>query len=119
MVANLLPEGVGRAVQAADCPKVFVPNTGGRDPEAVGLTLTDQVDRLLAYLRRDAPAAIAPADVLTFVLVDSQRGDYPGGVDREALESRGLTVIDTPLVDEARPPDIHPERLVAVLLSLA
>jgi CofD-related protein of GAK system len=119
VVANLLPEGVGRAVQAADCPKVFVPNTGGRDPEAVGLTLTDQVDRLLVYLRRDAPAAIAPADVLTFVAVDSERGDYPGGVDREALESRGLTVIDTPLVDETRPPDIHPERLVAVLLSLA
>ncbi|MFP4306374.1 MAG: GAK system CofD-like protein [Desulfococcaceae bacterium] len=119
VVANLLPEGVGRAVQAADCPKVFVPNTGERDPEAVGMTLTDLVDRLLIYLRRDDPAAISAADVLNFVLVDSERGNYPGGVDRKALESRGVTVLDAPLVDERRAPDIDPALLVSILLSLA
>lgn len=119
VVANLLPAGMGRAVAAADCPKVFVPNTGGRDPEAVGLTLTEQVDRLLFYLRRDDPGGIAASDVLGYVLVDEERGAYPGGVDRPALESLGVTVLDTPLVAESDPPNIDPARLVALLLSLA
>lgn len=119
VVANLLPDGVGRAVAAADCPKVFVPNTGGRDPEAVGMTLTDQADELLRYLRRDDPSGIAGSDVLGYILVDSENGAYPGGVDKAALETRGLTVIDTPLVAPDRPPDIDPARLVAILLSMA
>ena len=35
VVANLLPEGMGRAVAANPCPKVFIPNLG-RDPRMPG-----------------------------------------------------------------------------------
>ena len=34
LLVNLLPRGVGRAVASADCPKVYIPNTG-RDKEWV------------------------------------------------------------------------------------
>ena len=34
VLSNLLPDGVGRAVAAARCPKIYIPNSG-RDTEAV------------------------------------------------------------------------------------
>ena len=46
VLSNLLPDGVGRAVAAARCPKIYIPNSG-RDTEAQGLSLTAQVDMLL------------------------------------------------------------------------
>jgi CofD-related protein of GAK system len=119
LAANLLPAGVGRAIAAADCPKVFVPNTGDRDPEAIGLTVVERVRRLLGFLRRDDPERISVSDVLSHVLVDPENGAYPGGVDRAALESMGVEAIRAPLVEPAGAPDIDPSRLVALLLSLA
>lgn len=38
LLANLLPEGVGRAIHANRCPKVFIPNSSP-DPEQAGLGL--------------------------------------------------------------------------------
>ena len=36
VLSNLLPDGVGRAVAAARCPKIYIPNSG-KDTEAQGL----------------------------------------------------------------------------------
>src|SRR5262249_9429671 len=49
LVACLLPRGIGDAVAEAGCPKVYVPNCGV-DPEQIGLSPAQAVERLLTYL---------------------------------------------------------------------
>ena len=88
VLSNLLPDGVGRAVAAARCPKIYIPNSG-KDTEAQGLTLTAQVDMLLRHLQQDAPQA-GPGDLLHAVLLDSRHGRYPGGIEWKELERRGI-----------------------------
>ncbi|HML54442.1 MAG TPA: hypothetical protein PKC79_10125 [Solidesulfovibrio magneticus] len=116
----LLAYGVGAALAATRCPKVFVPNTG-TDPELLGHTLELQVERLLRHLRGDAPDAIAPRDVLDFVLVDTKGGRYPGGIPRAMLQrlgELGIRVLDCPLVSRQSAPYIDERLLNPVLLSL-
>ena len=114
VVANLLPQGVGEAVAANHCPKVFVPNTG-RDPEAAGISVADQVALLMRHLRRSG----APDDgeVLDFVLVDSRGGDYPGGLAPAAVKALGVEIIDCPLVAGGKS-KIDGRLLCEALLSL-
>jgi len=115
VVANLLPVGVGKAVAENPCPKVFVPSTGN-DPEAAGLTVSDQVRLLKKYLCKSG--APENADVLRVVIVDSENGDYCGGIDTEELDSLGVAVVDCLLITEQSKPYIDEHRLSEVLLSL-
>jgi len=117
VVANLLPEGIGRAVSKSKCPKVFTPNTG-TDPELKGHSLTDQIKKLLYYLRKDDPENIKIKDVLNFVLVDSVNGIYPDGIDKKEINKLGIRVIDCELVSEESTPYLDPELLSQALLSL-
>lgn len=120
VIANLLPSGVGRAILANPCPKVYVPNCCP-DPEQTGKTLEQLVATLIDTLcadlditRNDCPNE----HLLNIVLLDSQRGDYPGGVSIPALERMGVTVIDTRLISEQSAPYYDNELLVTALLSL-
>lgn len=117
VMACLLPRGVGSAVARAGCPKVYVPNCG-EDPEELGLAPHDQVRVLLEQLRRDAGEDTPTELLLHFVLIDSERGEYAGGLDIDAIESHGVEVIDTPLVRPDTAPLIDSRRLVELLLSL-
>ena len=117
VVANLLPQGIGRAIRDAPCPKIYIPNTG-QDPEQCGLALGDCVDQLLAVLRLDAGDATPTSELLDFVLVDSRNGDYPGGVDADAVTAQGIPILDMPLVSAASRPALDPELLSAILLAL-
>lgn len=120
VLANLLPQGVGRAVAAAPCPKIFIPNSGG-DAELHGLTVAGQAELLLRYLREDAPQA-ADAQLLQAVLVDSRHGRYEGGLDsgeRERLARLGLRLVDRDVVLEADPRQHAPEATAMALLELA
>ena len=117
VVANLLPQGVGRAVRSAPCPKVYVPNTG-HDPEQLGHSVASCAARLLSQLRRDAGEDAPAAELLDFVLVDSAGGDYPGGLEAEAVRAQGVTLVDLPLVTPASRPGLDPELLARALLSL-
>ena len=69
LVANVLPEGVGRAVAANPCPKVWIPNLGF-DPEQLAMGFGETLQQLLTPLRRDHPAAAAKA-MVSHVIVDS------------------------------------------------
>ena len=115
VVANLLPDGVGAAVAANGCPKAFVPNTGA-DPEAVGMTVTDQVKRLLSTLEQSG--APTGRDGLDFIVVDSKNGKY-SGLDKKRIRDLGVEIIDCPLVASGSDPYIDPVRLSEALLSLA
>jgi CofD-related protein of GAK system len=117
VMACLLPRGVGAAVSRAGCPKVYVPNCG-EDPEERGLAPHDQVRVLLEQLRRDAGEDTPTELLLHFVLVDSERGDYAGGLDVDAIEAHGVEVIDTPLINDETAPLLEPRSLVELLLSL-
>eukprot|EP00831_Metopus_contortus_P028530 TRINITY_DN23686_c0_g1_i1.p2 TRINITY_DN23686_c0_g1~~TRINITY_DN23686_c0_g1_i1.p2 ORF type:complete len:157 (+),score=77.04 TRINITY_DN23686_c0_g1_i1:46-516(+) len=112
VVANLLPSGVGRAVAANACPKVFVPSTG-LDPEARGLSVSAQA----GVLRRHLAGSGAPpeSDVLGHVIVDTRNGEYPGGINRKGIRDQGLDVVDCPLVTARSAPNID-ERLLSDVL---
>jgi CofD-related protein of GAK system len=117
LIANVLPHGVGRAVQTASCPKVYIPSTG-HDPEAIGMNLADQVTTLARYLRRDDPGSIALTDILNFILLDRTKGIYQEDADGMTLEKMGVTILDVDLFEETPGPSFHPARLAEILISL-
>ena len=120
VMANLLPQGVGRAIAAAPCPKMFIPNSG-RDPELCGLTLAGQVEMLLRQLREDAPEA-ATASLLHWVALDARNGRYPGGTGpelRERLARMGVGLLCREMVSPADAQRHVPEQTVQVLLEAA
>lgn len=116
LVATLLPEGVGQAICRTPCPKVYIPSMGN-DPEAVGMSVTDQLTVLLDTLQLDAPNAEVN-DLVNFILIDSKAGQYQTKPKKKELEALGVTVIDMPLVSEKSQPLIDPQNLVEILLSL-
>lgn len=115
VVANLLPMGVGAAVAANPCPKVFVPNTVP-DPETQGMSIEEQIQVLRSYLHESG--APKQSDVLRYVVIDSKNANYPGGLDTKGIENQGVTIIDCPLICETEEGIIDGQRLVEILLSL-
>lgn len=117
LLANLLPEGVGRAILANRCPKVFIPNSSP-DPEQAGMGLEQQISVLLDTLRRDIGEARPAHELVNFVLLDRARGDYPGELSDAFLNELGITLIDTRLIGESGTPHYDPDLLATALLSL-
>ncbi|MES9937373.1 MAG: GAK system CofD-like protein [Sedimenticola sp.] len=117
LLANLLPEGVGRAVAANDCPKVYIPNLGS-DPEQIGMDLEDMVKELLKQLQVDLPGGCANDRLLNFVLMDSRSGSYPKGLSSKLLQKLGIELIDVKLVSKQSAPYYDNDLLVSALLSL-
>jgi len=117
LIANILPDGVSAAIACVDRPKVYVPNLG-RDPEQIGMTLEQCVIKLLEYLRPGIAAGCRNEDLLNFVLLDSNNGDYPSSLPLSKIEKLGIKVIDTRLVTKRSAPHYDPELLVHALLSL-
>ncbi|MBV1788106.1 GAK system CofD-like protein [Marinobacterium sp. D7] len=118
LIANLLPDGVGRSISRNDCPKVFIPNQGS-DPEQLGMTLADSITTLVDYLKRDDVENLQVSDLLNFIIVDSASGQYPGGIPYPLLDSLGIQVIDLDLIHSSADGYYDNERLVAALLSLS
>jgi CofD-related protein of GAK system len=117
VLANLLPAGVGRAIAAAGCPRVYIPNTG-HDPEQRGMSVVGAVEALLEYARADAGSDLPLSRVVNFVLLDRDPDNYAMRVDADRLERMGVQVILLDLVTESSHPYIHPQRLTETLLSL-
>jgi CofD-related protein of GAK system len=117
LIANLLPDGVSAAIACDDRPKVYVPNLG-RDPEQIGMTLEQCVITLLEQLRSGISGDCRNEDLLNFILLDSNNGDYPSPFPLSKIEKLGITVIDTRLVTKRSAPHYDPELLVHALLSL-
>ena len=117
LVATMLPQGVAAAISRNGCPKVFIPNTGN-DPECFGMSLSDQVETLCHYLKRDLPDPFDLRDVLNFVLLDDEQHRYTGRLSAKKLERDGIQILRCPLVTKKTHPLIDAERLIPVLLSL-
>jgi len=116
LLANLLPVGVGASVSKAECPKLYIPNTG-IDPEQQGLSVADRVALLLRTLRRDAGPHTDTARLLHTVLVDSARGSYPGGIDAEGITAQGVELRDLPLVQPDNVQRHIPELVTRAILA--
>lgn len=116
VLANLLPEGIGRAIAAADCPKVFVPNADA-DPEMRGMSVADAIEALLRFVRKDA-GDVGVERILDGVLLDVADESYAYAVERERIVEQGVTVARLPLV-QTRDRQHAPRRLAEALLSLA
>jgi len=117
VLANLIPEGVGRSIAGNDCPKVFIPNLG-TDPEQVGMRFEQTVQALLDMLRVDVPEDRGNERLLNFVLVDTRNGDYPEGISKKLLRSLGIAIIDVKLISKQSAPYYDNDLLVSALLSL-
>ena len=118
VVANLLLKGMGDAIALNPCPKVFVPNTG-KDPEAKGLSLADQVRSLLRYIEGSASGPLSVREMLHFVLLDNGAEAYPGFSDPSQIERLGVRVIQCRLVSRESAPYIDERLLATILVSLA
>ncbi|MHC1711189.1 MAG: GAK system CofD-like protein [Solidesulfovibrio sp.] len=118
LLANLLPQGVGDAVAANPCPKVYIPNLG-HDPEQHGLTIAGQVERLLAVLEDGCTGACRREDLLRFVLVDSKNGSYENPLNIADIRRLGVEVLDVPFARPEHPDQADSRRVTELLLSLA
>lgn len=116
VIANLLPESVGSSIAANNSPKVYVPNTG-HDPESFGLNVSQQVETLLDYLKRNGTGE-HNRDVLNFVILDTKNGNYRGEPDIDRIRNMGIEIIDCPLITRRSDPYIDENLLVPVLLTL-
>ncbi|WP_297216324.1 GAK system CofD-like protein [uncultured Desulfovibrio sp.] len=116
VLANLLPAGVGQAIRAARCPKIFIPNSG-QDKEVFGLSVAGQARMILQTLREDCPDA-PTRDLLHAVLVDRQHGYYEGGCNSTELADMGLRVIDVDMVRADCPERHDPDKVALALMRI-
>lgn len=91
LLASLLPRGVGAAVAANPCPKVFVPNTAP-DKEVLAGGVAQRAAELMAALGAEDGPMRREGRVLDYVLLDHGWSNYPGGLDLVALEALGVGV---------------------------
>lgn len=117
LLANILPDGVGKAIAGNGSPKVFIPNLS-KDPEQFGMTLADSLSTLIHYLQSDTTNKTPPNALVNYLLVDSKNGFYPGGIPTDLLQELGITLIDTKLISKSNSKVYDNKRLVAALLSL-
>jgi len=117
LLACLLPGGIGEAVAANPCPKVFVPNTAP-DKEVLAGGVAQRAAELMAALGASDGPQRAEGRVLDYVLVDRKWNDYPGGLDRRALEDMGLRTIEADLMTSDSAPLTDGRLLAEALLSL-
>jgi CofD-related protein of GAK system len=118
LLANLMPQGVARAVAETKCPKVYIPNTF-EDPECKGLDLQGQVERLLVQLLGRDYALEDCSRVLNFILVDEEAQRYARGIPTEFIKKRGIDILQTRLVTDRGGDRINPRVLADILLSLS
>ncbi|MBU1452461.1 MAG: GAK system CofD-like protein [Proteobacteria bacterium] len=117
ILASLLPKGVGEAVAANPCPKVFVPNTAP-DKEVLNGGVAQRTAELMAALGADSGPMRPEGRVLDYVLLDRHWQDYPGGLDLAALDALGVKTVRADLITPASAPFIDGRLLAEALLSL-
>ncbi|MCF8097583.1 MAG: 2-phospho-L-lactate transferase CofD family protein, partial [Desulfarculaceae bacterium] len=117
LLASLLPGGIGQAVAANTCPKVFVPGTAP-DSEVLAGGVAQRAAELMAALGGQDGPMRPEGRVLDYVLLDGGWSDYPGGLGRRALEEMGLRIIEADLMTPDSAPLTDGRLLAEALLSL-
>jgi CofD-related protein of GAK system len=118
VLANLLPRGVGRAIAASACPKVFVPSTGV-DPEQRGLSVAGCARAIIEAVRRDAGEEVPIDRILNVAILDADDAAYAMAPETETLAALGVHVAREPLSVAANGGRLDPQHLTELLLSLS
>ena len=118
VVCNLLPEGIGRAIAEAPCPKVYVPSTG-HDPEMPGVDAARATARLLHVLRADAGETTPAERLIDRVLLDPCPDVYDAPPEFSLLDRLGVAYSAIPLVQEGGQGRVDGQRLSEILVSLS
>lgn len=113
LIANLLPEGVGRTIAGRTVPKVYVPSLG-RDPETGDMSLADKVHTLQTYLLKDAGPDCPVHKLLNCVIVDRSVPEE----ETQEISARGIAVLRLDLVSKVSAPYYDPVPLCEALVSL-
>ncbi len=114
VIANLLPQGVGRTVAARNVPKIYVPSLGP-DPECPGLDLSDQAGAIIAALRADAGRDCPAESLISCLLCDK---DAVSKSARRAVEkAHGIPCLATSLCDNGSKLRYDPGKLCEALVS--
>jgi len=114
VIANLLPEGVGRTVAARHVPKVYVPSLG-TDPECPGMTLPDQVEAILSALRMDAGQDCPAEKLISCVLCDKE--SVAKSTRKTIEKTLGIPCLAAPLCDSGAKPRYDGVKLCEALVS--
>lgn len=117
LIANLLPKGVVKALARNPAPRVYVPNLG-KDLEALGMTLADQVRVLARHLSSGKQAAERQRPPIDFLLFDSCLLDVPESQMVQIRDQWGIQVIDVDLASEAEVDRYDDRKLAEALLAL-
>jgi len=118
LLCNLLPEGVGRAIALASCPKVYVPSTG-HDPEVASVDAARATARLLHALRADAGEATPAERLIDRVLLDPRPDVYDAPPDLSLLDRLCVAHSEVALVAQSGSNRVDAQRLAEILVSLA
>ncbi|MEZ4647949.1 MAG: GAK system CofD-like protein [Candidatus Eisenbacteria bacterium] len=113
VIANLLPRGIRDAIAECQAPKVYVPNTG-HDPEQGGRSAAECLDLLLGL-----NSASGGRPGVDLVLLHHDDVAYAVDPERKRIARSGVGLIELDLVSADSAAQIHPERLVEALVSLA
>lgn len=115
VIANLLPKGVGTAVAKRGVPKIYLPSLG-RDPECIGMGLLEQVEALLAALRRDAGEDCPARSLVSVVLCDTRTHD--AATAKRLRKAYGIRCVQRVLRTRKQPDRYDPEAVCEALVSL-
>ena len=103
VIPNLLVDGVAEAIRASDALKIYICNIMTQDGETEGYTVSDHVAALLAHggpglvdLCLANSAQVRPGLVERYREEDAA----PIAVDRAAVESLGIELVERPLASE-------------------
>ncbi|WP_417273985.1 GAK system CofD-like protein [Celeribacter halophilus] len=113
VIANLIPAGVGQEIAARNAPKLYLPSLG-RDPEALGHNLADQVAAILKPLQADLHTPVPASRLMSHVLCDPS-------IAQDACDDvtarHGIPCVRLPLARQGEP-KYDPEQVCRALVSL-
>lgn len=119
VVANLLPKFVGLHVSEANCPKIFIPNSGD-DPELNGLSILDQIHVIIDNLLEDAKKNDIK-NFISHILIDKNNGSYVGGITDNIykdISNMGIKVVIRDMVCKDNVSMHNPQSVVKAIFDI-
>ena len=116
VIANLLPTGVGSAINESAKPKVFIPNLG-IDPELYDTSLIEQIELLNQTINKDLSDS-KETKAIDMVLTDSTLRSDIDKAFKDYLFSKQIRLIDVDLRGN-HPLQYDESKLIEAMINIA